>query len=323
MDQSQNITKRLKKLDIFRGIALIGMMIYHLSWDLSYFSYIAQTIPNEGGFHYLARLVAFSFLFITGFSLYLAHSNYIRWKLFIKRLLRVLFAAVLVSFVTYIIMPNGFIYFGILHQIVLTSIIGVIFLRFPIIINIIVIIAVCLIAVYAKSDIFNWFGLYWLGLSTNPRPSFDYVPFFPWFCAGLAGLTIAQLCARFKILSFFQSGIKPNWLSYILEKLGQHTLFIYLVHQPFLMGILFLISLIFPPSQHVIGKITYQQCVQECAHQADKKLCASYCSCVVDRLTMHKLLFPLAKGELQQTDKRLINTVNICWDKMIPTSQSK
>jgi len=111
------------------------MVIYHFSWDLSYFSYIAPQIPAEGSLRLLARVVAFCFLFISGFSLFLAQGKKLHPKAFSRRLLIIILAAFLVSLATYFIMPQGFIYFGILHEIAFASVIGLFFLYTPIWLN--------------------------------------------------------------------------------------------------------------------------------------------------------------------------------------------
>ena len=96
MNQPETIKKRLQKVDLFRGLALLGMVIYHFSWDLSYFSYIAPQIPAEGSLRLLARVVAFCFLFISGFSLFLAQGKKLHPKAFSRRLLIIVLAAFLV-----------------------------------------------------------------------------------------------------------------------------------------------------------------------------------------------------------------------------------
>lgn len=317
MSQSENKEKRLQKIDIFRGLALIGMVIYHFSWDLSYFSYISPTVPAAGSLRILARIVAFCFIFTAGFSLYLAHKNGIRWKPFCKRLLIIILAAALVSFVTFFIMPQGFIYFGILHEIALTSLLALMFLYTPIVVNLLVALIIFALPFFYQSDLFSSPALLWLGLTPSPKPSFDYVPLFPWFSAGLFGLTIARLLGKYNALYVLQNGIKPRWLNSSLQWLGKHSLIFYLVHQPILLALLYGVSFIAPPSIHALREPMEQACVSECSEKAGRNVCTQFCSCVFDRIEAQNLLPDLSKGELTEVDERLQIPVNMCWSKIM------
>lgn len=323
MSQPENKQKRLQKIDIFRGLALIGMVIYHFCWDLSYFSYISPTIPAEGSLRILARIVAFSFLFTTGFCIALAHGKGIRWRSFCKRIILIMLAAILVSVVSYIIMPQGLIYFGILHEIVVTSIVALLFLHTPIFINILVILFVLFLPYFYQSAVFDQMALSWLGLSQNPPPSFDFVPVFPWFSASLAGLTTARLFAFYNAYYTLVTGIKPRWLDASLQWMGRHSLFFYLVHQPILLAIVFCVSLVVPPSTNNLRAPMEQACIDECRENADKSLCTAFCGCVFDRIEAQNLIPDFSRGEISQTDERLQIPINVCWNKTILETQNE
>ncbi|RCL00184.1 MAG: hypothetical protein JSC189_001194 [Candidatus Tokpelaia sp. JSC189] len=55
---------RLQFIDVLRGVTLIGMIVYHFSWNISWFGYLLLGQVVEGGLWLLARIVAFSFLFL-------------------------------------------------------------------------------------------------------------------------------------------------------------------------------------------------------------------------------------------------------------------
>lgn len=323
MNQPQTNENRLQKVDIFRGIALVGMVIYHFSWDLSYFSYIPPELPASGILRILARLVAFCFLFITGFSLYLAHGKKIRWKAYFRRLLIIVLAACLVSLASYFTMPQGFIYFGILHEIALTSIIALLFLRTPVVLNLIAIVIVFFMPYAFKSEIFNAPYLLWVGLSTFPRPSFDYVPVFPWFSAGLVGLTTARIVDLFHGMNVLKQGIRPPFLNTVLQVMGRHSLIFYLVHQPILLAIIYCISLIFPPSLHALREPMEKACINECLKtQPNNNLCHDFCGCVFNEIEAQNLIAEFSKNEISQDDERLQKPVNACWDRIIEKLQT-
>lgn len=268
---------RLQSIDLLRGLALVGMMIYHFSWDLSWFGYHAPGYAAEGWLRLLARAVAFSFLFLAGFSLFLAHRCGILWKAFLLRFFVIIAAALLVSAVTFALMPDHFIYFGILHEIALTSIAGLLFLRTPLFVNVVV--ALAFIVLPATGQYVSGPCFWWLGLAGDARPSFDYVPFFPWFAAGLVGLTTARILQRCGALHWLQKGIPGRLLNRWLQWAGRHSLLIYLVHQPVMLGALYLFSLIFPPSLAGIRAEMESDCRLACEQQVDKAVCARFCRC--------------------------------------------
>ncbi|TGR73602.1 DUF1624 domain-containing protein, partial [Mesorhizobium sp. M2D.F.Ca.ET.223.01.1.1] len=108
---------RIAAFDILRGVALIAMASYHFTWDLENFGYTAPALTAFGWWKFYARCIASTFLFLVGVSLFLAHGRKIRWPGFWKRLAMVAVAAAAISAVTYFVTPDGFIFFGILHEI--------------------------------------------------------------------------------------------------------------------------------------------------------------------------------------------------------------
>lgn len=322
MNQTETKRNRLQKVDLFRGLALIGMVIYHFTWDLSYFSYIAPSAPIHGLFVILARSVASCFLFTAGFSLYLAHCERVHWHAFFRRLFIIISAAFLVSVASFLVMPQGFIYFGILHEIAVTSVIALLFLRTPLVLNLVTIVVVLIAPLFFKSEIFNAPYLLWIGFSTYPRPSFDYVPVFPWLSAGLAGVTAARIVHYFDGFCYLKQGIRPHWLNIIITSMGRHSLIFYLVHQPVLFAVIYCFSLIFPPSLSSLRAPMEQACVNECQEkQPNNNLCKNFCDCVFNQFETQNLIGAFSKGEISQTDPRLEQTVNMCWGKIIEEIQ--
>ncbi|AQS41541.1 MAG: Hypothetical protein BHV28_08420 [Candidatus Tokpelaia hoelldobleri] len=233
---------RLAMVDVLRCAALAGMAVFHFCVDLALFNFIAPERVREGALLLLARVVAASFLFLAGFSLFLAHRNGIRYSAFRRRFLIIAGAALLVSLITYVMSPNDFVYFGILHEIAVASLAGLLFLRTPVLLNIVVMAVVCLLpgAVYIGDAPWLW----WLGLAWLVRPSMDFVPFFPWFSAVLAGLTVARIMDTARILHWLRNGLPIEPLDRVMQWCGRHSLFIYLAHQPLLWGAVYAARLI-------------------------------------------------------------------------------
>jgi uncharacterized membrane protein len=294
---------RIPLIDTLRGIALLAMASYHFTWDLEFFGYLDPGTATQGFFRIYARCIASSFLFLAGVSLVLAHFPSIRWPSFWKRFATVAGAALLISLATLVAVPNEWIYFGILHNIALSSLIGLMFLRAPILLIasfVALVIAFMLVHSGVTADLLdfpqlNSRWLSWLGFATVPPRSNDYVPLFPWVAALLAGVAVARLAIRRAWLSRLASvQQRPN----ILSRAGRHSLAIYLVHQPVLIALVYLFSL-FAPAPVPDPRVSYgRSCEAGCQQQGNgAMLCQSFCGCTADQLATQALLTPLLQGK--------------------------
>ena len=118
---------RLVAIDLARTVALVGMAVFHFTFDLEMFGLVPPGTTTTGGWAVFARLIAGSFLFLAGLSLVLAHGEGIRWRAFGVRMAKVAGAAALVTAGTYAAFPHAFVFFGILHSIALASLMGLAF----------------------------------------------------------------------------------------------------------------------------------------------------------------------------------------------------
>lgn len=299
---------RLNWLDYARAIALIAMASYHFMWDLADFGYLEPDFPSSGWPRIYARTIASTFLFLAGFSFVLAHGSGIRWRSFWKRWFILIGAAALVSVATYFAIPRGFVYFGILHAIAAASLFGLVFLRVPWPLTLIVAAATFVAPLYLRSDIFNDPWLWWVGLSTAPRVSFDYVPLLPWLAPFLTGMGLARIPALMGWLRQYASGEKSHkWPGRTLSFLGRHSLVFYLVHQPVLISILYGVSLILPAPGHPEAFV--RSCVATCVPDASEAFCKRYCDCALKGLEQEKLLVPLQSGTMPETYRGTIDKI--------------
>jgi uncharacterized membrane protein len=293
VQRSAKDKSRLEAIDLARGVALVAMAIYHLAWDLEFFGYAPPGMTAEGGWRLFARSIASSFLFLVGVSLFLAHARGFKRRSFLIRLGMVAGAAAAISLVTWLAVPGGFIFFGILHQIALASVLGLAFLHAPAWVAIVVAIAVIAAPHVLRSTFFDHPALWWVGLSSvNPRSN-DYVPLFPWFAAVLFGIAAAKLAASAGLFQRLGQISLHEWTR-PLQFCGRHSLAFYLVHQPVLIGCVWLVSLVAPPAQTAPDVAFTRACTAQCEETRGQEFCALYCVCVLEGLD--------AEGRLEEID---------------------
>ncbi|UVK36402.1 DUF1624 domain-containing protein [Mesorhizobium sp. AR10] len=292
----QDRPKRIIAIDVVRGIALIAMASYHFTWDLEFFGYTDPGLTAVGWWKIYARCIASTFLFLVGVSLYLAHGRQIRWPGFWRRFAMVAVAAIAISLVTRIATPNGFVFFGILHEIALASLLALLFLRLPALLTLLVAAIVIAAPFYLRSATFDHPALWWVGLSaTNPRSN-DYVPVFPWFGAVLAGIAATTLASTSGVLTRL-AGLTPGRWANPLVFIGRHSLAFYLIHQPLLFGCIWLFSQVMP-AQVETREVTFlKECQVSCEQSRDTEFCASYCVCMLDTMEGEASLDRLYSGD--------------------------
>lgn len=220
---------RIYELDLIRGILVLGMMLYHLGYDLN--TYYGFQIPlYHGIIEVLFSIGSCLFILLPGINTYLTRSN-------VKRGLKVLAAGLLVTVVTYWYHKEDFVLFGILQCI------GVCILLSDLLKKIkhkLAAAAVCLIAGYLFSRIhLDTLWLLPLGITPLSYQSIDYYPLFPSLGFYLIGVWIGE-----KYYSQNKKGYLPYPTGFTpVSFVGKHAFLFYLIHQPILLLILLLIFL--------------------------------------------------------------------------------
>jgi len=70
---------RFAVLDAARGLALAAMVVFHFSFDLDSLGLAALDVGGDPRWRWFARLIAGSFLALSGMSLVIAHAKGMRW----------------------------------------------------------------------------------------------------------------------------------------------------------------------------------------------------------------------------------------------------
>lgn len=277
-------SRRVEAIDLARGLALLAMAIYHFTWDLEFFGYVEPGMTAVGGWRLFARGIASSFLFLVGVSLWMAHGRGIRWTGFWRRLGMVAGAAAVITVATWFAVPDAFIFFGILHQIAFASVAGLLFLRLPLILVLLAALFVIALPLTARFDGFDHWTLLWLGLAPVAPRSNDFVPVFPFFGAVLLGIAAARVASTTGLMDRLGRWQPGTW-SRPLRFGGRHSLAVYLIHQPVLIGLVFLVSQIAPPQPQLPEVGFSRACQAQCETIREEAFCARYCACLLDQFS--------------------------------------
>ena len=243
---------RIHALDEIRGFAVFCMIFYHAFYSMAYLFSIDWGETLLLFFMPLEPFFAGLFILISGISSDFSRAN-------LKRGVKLFFIAMLVSGITIVLFEDQRILFGILHMLSISMIVfGLFQKQFEQIetkIGLIVCAALFVLTIPVNQGFFGIapFGgisipktlyqldfLYPFGIYNHKFYSSDYFPLFPWMFLFLFGTFLGRC---------FQRGCYPSWMNRsnlpVFSFLGRHALFCYLLHQPVIYGVLWIIELFF------------------------------------------------------------------------------
>lgn len=235
---------RFWEIDVLRGVAIVMMIVYHLMFDLAFFGIYPIDLWSLPILVFLYPIGTL-FLILVGVSLTIsygrAQNRLSRWQLRRKFIVRGLFifaGGMVITLATWIVLPHEFIIFGVLHCIGISIILAYPFIELrytSLLLGIISIIS----GIYLLSSVtvgFPW--LLWAGFVPQGFVTLDYFPLLPWFGVVLIGIVIGQTfyhgyTRKFSIRDYSDKKVVKG-----ISFLGRHSLLIYFIHQPIILGLL-------------------------------------------------------------------------------------
>lgn len=241
-------SNRLPLIDWLRGISILLMVIYHFCYDLDLFGYI-HTAFGKGVWIPFRYVIVIGFLSLVGVSLVIVHQHNVNWKSLKKRSFQLLIACLFVTASGYFIAANKLTLFGILQFILVASWLALPVIKKPVL-ALVLGICIFILGHSVTFSVFNSIWLHWIGMAETKRPALDFAPLFPWFGAVLVGVYIGHwfMTVRGRKVGSFtlttHSNILISKVNSGIEKMGQNSLIIYLVHQPIMFGFFYAIEYI-------------------------------------------------------------------------------
>ena len=247
-------------LDEIRGITLCSMILYHAVWDLVYiFGCNWKWYQSDMAFLW-QQSICFTFILLSGFCFSLGKKKF-------KRGLIVFGAGILISLVTELFMPQNRIRFGVLtllgssmlivalaekigekldKKISISPIVGMVSSLLLFIVcrrinrgvlgfaDVTVARLPCML--YNMGDVGNF-----LGFTEQTFYSTDYFSLLPWIFLFLTGYYwFKWMQKRDLLIALSETKSLGKWY----RPIGRHSLIIYLLHQPVVYGLLYLLSLV-------------------------------------------------------------------------------
>lgn len=218
---------RIWEIDLLRVIAILLMVAFHTVYDLN--QYLGMDIDYLSGFWYWeGKIAALTFIFVSGIS-----GGFSRG--IVKRGVLVLGLGLGISLFTYFLLGDMYIRFGILH------LLGSCMLLYPLLgklnhgILAVLAAAIGFGTKYINSASIGSGWLLPLGIKYPGFSSADYYPLFPYLAVFILGIVAFKIYYH-KKKSLFSFSLENR----VVAALSKNSLWIYILHQPLIVGILLL-----------------------------------------------------------------------------------
>ena len=225
---------RVRIIDALRGLSILLMVIYHLHFDLYENRIVSAEFMFSPTMTFLQQFFACLFIVMSGVSCRFSRNN-------LKRGLLMFAAGMVVTVVTYVYDPSLIIRFGILHFLGAAAVIYSLLQKpldtlLPSFVAPVLWIAGAVLTWQLPHRYFDVEWLWMFGIRSRTFYSADYFPLLPYLFVYLFGTWLGKYIAAGKF---------PDWFYRFrcgpLEWIGKKTIWVYLIHQPLCMGIVWLV----------------------------------------------------------------------------------
>ena len=245
---------RIHLLDELRGLSILLMVGHHFLFSLGYLFGVPFGREWFQRLGVLTPVFAGLFIFLCGLCCHLSHNNWLRGG-------ELAGAAVLLSAVAWLVVPEQMIWFGILHClavcVLLFALLRPLLRRVPAPVGLAVCALLFVLTYHVPLPEGGYFGLtaawsvsvppawaaqpWLLPFGFSLLPMSDYFPLLPWGFLFLAGTFVGRYAAQGRFPAWTMRRHLPP-----LAFIGRHTLLVYLLHQPVICGALWLWFRLFP-----------------------------------------------------------------------------
>ncbi len=237
-----NNNKRLEVIDIIRALAIILMISFHVYYLWKNIFWYSDILFSQQIWYYIWKISAILFFTIAWISYFFANQKY-KSKTknkYLKKSILLWFIALLISLFTYIFFPDQLIVFWVLHFFAISFIILPYFLVLNKILQIIIFIILVIIKyIILKDTSFLFSFVIWI--TWENFFSADYYPLIPYFFIIVLGYYLWIIINKFKLKKYLS--IKKDYkIVKILHKIWKNSLLIYIIHQPIIFIIFYIIK---------------------------------------------------------------------------------
>ena len=181
---------RFAEIDLLRGFALSLMIVFHLLWDLDYYG----MKPLDKQTYQFAPVTPILFFLVVGIGIMLAAEKKTTKQMIIRSLI-ILSIGCCISVVSLFVLPEKPVYFGVLHCIGISMIIGTALRRLNTwTLSAISVISMILGLILGRFHIPSSSNIMMIiGLHSNNLQTVDYFPLFPWLGIVLFGMAFSRV----------------------------------------------------------------------------------------------------------------------------------
>mgnify|MGYP000700605335 FL=1 len=229
-----NFKSRIWELDALRGVCILCVIVVHFLFDLSFFGGLDLTLP--AWYVFIQEYGGAIFVVLSGVCVTLGSKS-------VRRGLIVFACGMLITAVTYGMYRLGMsgadvvVKFGVLHLLGVCMLVYPAFKKLPPAALALLGLAIAITGYAIRGVVVPQRWLFPLGLTYEGFTSSDYFPLFPQLGYFLIGAAIGKTAYREK-RTFLPGAFQQTPVARFFCWCGRQSLFIYLLHQPIVYGLL-------------------------------------------------------------------------------------